>query len=78
MNRSQHRSTRTLVVATLLAATSGLVAGPAGARPYDGDPAPQIVRAPGGCELEKLGTQLVRCDDLTGNGVPAPAGIAEQ
>ena len=27
------------------------------------------------CLLERLGTQFVRCDDLTGNGVAAPAWI---
>ena len=27
------------------------------------------------CSLERLGTQFVRCDDLTGNGVPAPAWV---
>ncbi len=31
----------------------------------------------GGCRLERVGRQLVRCDDLTGNGVPAPAHIPE-
>lgn len=25
------------------------------------------------CPLQRVGTQFVRCDNLTGNGVPAPA-----
>ena len=27
------------------------------------------------CSLERLGTQYVRCDDLTGNGVTAPGWV---
>ena len=27
------------------------------------------------CLLERVGTQYVRCDDLTGNGVPAPVWV---
>lgn len=30
------------------------------------------------CLLERIGTQLVRCDDLTGAGVDAPYWIPEQ
>lgn len=30
------------------------------------------------CPLERIGTQLVRCDNLTGAGVQAPAWIPEQ
>ena len=30
------------------------------------------------CPLERIGTQLVRCDNLTGAGVPAPYWIPEQ
>jgi len=30
------------------------------------------------CTLERIGSQLVRCGDLTGNGVPAPLYIPEQ
>jgi hypothetical protein len=28
------------------------------------------------CPLRRVGTQFVRCDNLTGNGVPAPAWIS--
>lgn len=27
------------------------------------------------CRLARVGAQLVRCDDLTGNGVPAPSFV---
>ncbi|MHC6230000.1 hypothetical protein ACX5I6_09905 [Arthrobacter sp. MMS24-T111] len=30
------------------------------------------------CPLERIGTQLVRCDNLTGAGVAAPFWIPEQ
>lgn len=30
------------------------------------------------CPLERIGTQLVRCDNLTGAGVDAPFWIPEQ
>lgn len=30
------------------------------------------------CPLERIGTQFVRCDNLTGAGVRAPAWIPEQ
>lgn len=38
------------------------------------DPAHAIVN---GCPLERIGTQLVRCDHLTGAGVRAPSWIPE-
>ncbi|TDT85912.1 hypothetical protein DFO47_101331 [Arthrobacter sp. AG258] len=30
------------------------------------------------CPLERIGSQLVRCDNLTGTGAEAPAWIPEQ
>jgi len=30
------------------------------------------------CQLERIGSQLVRCDNLTGAGVEAPFWIPEQ
>ena len=30
------------------------------------------------CLLQRVGTQFVRCDDLTGNGVTAPAYLPER
>lgn len=68
------------VAATLLVA---LAAAPAVARPDAGLPMTATPRAARGghageCLLERVGAQLVRCDDLTGNGVPAPAWIPER
>jgi hypothetical protein len=31
----------------------------------------------GNCPLERVGTQFVRCDNLTGAGVPAPSWVPE-
>lgn len=49
----------------------------ASARP---DPVPPVTGvptsvAPGHCSLMRIGTQLIRCDNLTGAGVPAPLFI---
>jgi hypothetical protein len=30
------------------------------------------------CPLERVGTQYVRCDNLTGAGVPAPSWVSQQ
>jgi hypothetical protein len=38
------------------------------------DPAQATIN---GCPLERIGTQLVRCDNLTGAGVRAPSWIPE-
>lgn len=59
----------------LLVATAAI---PAAARPDPGpprsDPTPQY---PVNCPLERIGTQFVRCDNLTGAGVPAPSWVPE-
>ena len=54
----------------------GLGATPSLARP---DPGNDIDRANhvGERVLERVGTQRIRCDNLTGNGVPAPSYIPE-
>ena len=38
------------------------------------DPSQSLVN---GCSLERIGTQLVRCDYLTGAGVRAPSWVPE-
>ena len=53
-----------------------LTAVPAAARQDPGAPIQQA--SPLTCLLERVGDQLVRCDLLTGNGVPAPTYIPEQ
>jgi hypothetical protein len=80
---------RRLVLATAIAAACGtFVALPATARP---DPGPRLDRQvttattsttspedEGRCPLRRVGTQFVRCDNLTGNGVAAPAWVLER
>ena len=39
------------------------------------DPGTPVAHA-GGCLLQRVGSQFVRCDNLTGNGIAAPAWIA--
>jgi hypothetical protein len=75
------RTTTTLTASALVAAGGALLgaiaATPAAARP---DPAqwPVVHVDDGQCPLERIGTQFVRCDALTGAGVPAPSYIPEQ
>ena len=38
---------------------------------------PQRTAFAAGCPLQRIGTQLVRCDNLTGSGVRAPSWIPE-
>ena len=59
---------------TAVLVVAGLAAGPASARQDPGTPIPtaEHVRA---CPLQRIGTQFVRCDNLTGNGVAAPGWI---
>ncbi len=63
---------------TLLALTSS--PSTASARPPDpfdfGSPGVSI-HDEENCLLQRIGTQFNRCDNLTGNGVPAPAWIPE-
>jgi hypothetical protein len=75
--------TRTKLLARWSAAAAGatlvasLAAGTAAARPDSGDRIPD--RYPShNCQLERIGTQLVRCDNLTGGGVQAPPWVPEQ
>lgn len=72
--------TRGIALATT-AVLSALVLGtgavPAAARLDPGSAAAPVARA-GGCPLERVGTQYVRCDANTGNGVPAPAWVPER
>ncbi|HSO66004.1 MAG TPA: hypothetical protein VLQ78_12970 [Ornithinibacter sp.] len=55
----------------------GLGAAPSSARPDAGAPAAREGHVDD-CLLQRVGTQYVRCDVLTGNGVPAPAWIPER
>lgn len=51
-----------------------LGATPSSARPDPGPYAPPTDH-PGGCQLQRVRTQFVSCDNLTGNGVAAPGWI---
>ena len=62
-----------LAMCALLATT----AAPASAK-LDAGPALERQATPASCPLERVGTQLVRCDDLTGNGQPAPQWIPQR
>lgn len=66
--------TATAVLTTL---ALGLGVGPVAAR-QDAGPAVTRTVPAGDCLLERVDTQYVRCDDNTGNGVPAPAWIPER
>jgi len=72
--------TRGLALTTtafLAAVALGTGAGPATARTDPGPPLANVGHV-GQCLLERVGTQYVRCDDNTGNGVPAPAWVPER
>lgn len=80
LNTKTHR--RALAVAAAALVTLGLSAGPTFASP---DPGPPIVPAGavassgewGGCSIARVGDQYSACDNLTGNGVAAPAWVPE-
>ena len=78
MNHHQGRQAAT-VTALLLTALS---AAPAAAVSLH-DPSLPAQSAPASgpthtCWLQRVGTQLVRCDNLTGNGAQAPQWVPEQ
>jgi hypothetical protein len=77
MSALQHRVIRSTATALCLGTALALAALPATAKP---DPGPPVERQPAihSCSLERVGTQFVRCDDLTGNGAPAPLWIPER
>lgn len=57
--------------------TAGLAAIPAAARPDAGGPIPIRFSSYANCPLNRIDTQLVRCDNLTGDDVKAPASVPE-
>ena len=70
MNRSQLLA-RCSAAPTIIA---GLSAIPAAARPHPGESIPPRFDE-WNCLLSRIDTQLVRCDTLTGAGVPAPVWV---
>jgi hypothetical protein len=75
--RQLTRVTTLAVAAALTALALGTGAGPAAAR-QDAGPATARVGHDGECLLQRVVTQYVRCDNHTGNGVPAPAWVPER
>jgi hypothetical protein len=75
MNRTQllARCSAAAAAATIIA---GLAVTPAGARPDPGVPGYDRISSKS-CSLARIGTQLVRCDYLTGGGVEAPVWVPE-
>lgn len=73
--------TRRVTVSALAAILiSSAAAVPAVARQDPGGPPTSpstVVQNPWNCPLTRIGTQFVRCDYLTGAGVPAPPWVPE-
>ena len=76
-NRPLTRGIALTTTAILTALALGTGAWPAAARQDAGPDAQRVVHAHD-CLLERVGTQYVRCDNNTGNGVPAPAWVPER
>ncbi len=79
-NTSVHdRTTRRIVAVSAAALTLvAITAAPSSASQEAGPAVSARQPHVGPCQLERLGTQFVRCDDLTGNGVAAPAHVHQQ
>ena len=71
----QTRRTLPMIAATALLVALGTL--PAAAR-QDPGPASDEPTATYFCAIQRVGTQFVGCDNLTGNGVPAPAWVDER
>jgi hypothetical protein len=82
MNRNAPLPQRILPsVATVATAVLLVMAGavPASARPDPGETRViRVATTTQHCLLQRVDTQFVRCDDLTGNGAPAPDFIAQR
>lgn len=63
------------LVPALSAVVMAVVLLPAPARAVEIGAGPTT--SPPSCALERVGDRLVRCDELTGAGVPAPGHVAE-
>jgi hypothetical protein len=78
INFHRWRIATAVAILTMIAGSMGV---PAAARPLDPDPAPTqriAFRDPLlNCPLRRIQRQPVRCDNLTGAGVPAPLFIPE-
>ena len=81
MNATHTRRWQAATVAAVL--LSAVSAAPASAGPLHDPSLPALSASAIGsnnhtCWLQRVGTQLVRCDNLTGNGVAAPLWMPER
>ena len=73
---SRHTIRQVIAPSTAAALILLLAAGPASARQEAGPAtAPASDKNTSHCSLERVGTQYVRCDNLTGNGASAPGWL---
>lgn len=79
MNHIQHHRVTPVLSGTALVLTLLLTVGvlPATAR-QDAGPGIHEPETTSFCALERVGSQFLACDNLTGNGVPAPAWVDER
>lgn len=78
MSTSSTLTQRTCAVAATSMLLLGATTLSATARPEPGEATVTAIEtATEHCLLERVGTQYVRCDYLTGNGVPAPVWVPE-
>lgn len=77
MSAVQSRVVSATATALLLGAVLTTAAVPAAARP-EAAPALERGSTSTSCPLTRVGTQFVKCDDLTGNGVSAPGWVPER
>lgn len=73
MSTTRRTITTTIALASLIVLGAGSL--PATARQDAGPVIVHTIPDDGHCPLTRVGTQFVKCDDLTGNGVPAPGWI---
>lgn len=75
----RNRALARLIVALTGAALASLTVAPSAAgRQDDAHLLRQNAHSATGCPLDRIADQFVRCDNLTGAGVPAPWYVPEQ
>jgi hypothetical protein len=80
MNHTTSRTRRVFPTIATAALVVALGTVPAAARhdPRTGFPERQATPTTYFCAIQRVDTQLVGCDNLTGNGVPAPGWVDER